>query len=746
MKRMLLAGLFIGLAVSVQSALVDDFESYQTGVITQVTGGNWVPIFGGAGTDPGADSGVRQIAVDPTNPNNRVIYLETNNTGQYGMYGVIPAEKAIKDNTIGTLFCQFYVTTTALDQSFGLTSIDAPTSGGFANFNCQVALVRGNLLVRNGASSQTVGTFQANTWYYLWIVVNNSSNTYSVYIKTTPSPATAADRVATDFAFRTSGTDGDLDRFYTIANYGANITAGTRLHFDNIVTSEGENLSVYTSGAAYNPSPAYGATDVPLDVVLTWNTGRDPANPEQVNPNITKHYLYLRHTEPNFVGMTPIAIAATGATGSYTPPVLFIEPDRTYYWRVDESIQDSSPTDPNTIQGPVWKFSTIPAAPIIETQPSEVRVDGSNPTPPPAVFTLEYRSELSAAQAVWKKYVDGVNDTVLTAGGKYTMTLTDTVATLSINNPGINDQGWYYCVLTNAEGSTTSQQAALIVNRMLARYDFENTWNDSIDGNHGVAKDFTDPNNPLAGPTFGSTAPIDGTYAVFNGLGQYVDLGAEAYPKAGFANGMSEGTVLCWVKPTQAGTVLLNYNDGATTGFGFSLNTAPNARLNIRGQGFQQEYQEIGTAEGRPGMTGFNLYDGRWHLVGASWKEGEFVRIYVDGEQVASVTAGKPDQYLPWQRGMLIGASRTAEDRTVLTGFFGGAIDNLRVYNYPVSGTLIAQEYVDKTGLKPCLTPAFTGSSYNFVNTIDSYCRVDLADLAVFVQSWLACGLYPDCQ
>ncbi|HOQ04310.1 MAG TPA: hypothetical protein PKY88_03750 [Anaerohalosphaeraceae bacterium] len=425
-------------------------------------------------------------------------------------------------------------------------------------------------------------------------------------------------------------------------------------------------------------------------------------------------------------------------------PPTGLEADRTYYWRVDESINNSAPTDPGTIRGGVWTFKTIPAVLLILTHPSEVRVDGSNPTPPPAVFTVTFRSELSAAQPTWKKYVDGINDTVLTSGSKYSIAWNDTTTTLTINNPGLSDQGYYYCVLTNLTGSTTSQQAPLIVNRLLARYDFEGNFNDSVGTNHGVGLNYANPGS--GGPTFGNTAPIDGMYAVLDGLGQYIDLGSDAYPKSGFANGMSEGTVLCWVKPTQAGTVLLNYNDGTTTGFGFSLNTAPNARLNIRGEGLQQEYQEIGTAEGRPGMTGFNLYDGRWHLVGASWKEGEFVQIYVDGEQVASVTGGKPDQYLPWQRGLLIGASRTAADRTILTNFLGGAIDNLRVYNYPVSGTVIAQEYVDKTGLKPCLTPSFTGNAYNFVNTIDSYCRVDLADLAVFVQNWLACGLYPDCR
>ncbi|HOT73556.1 MAG TPA: LamG domain-containing protein [Anaerohalosphaeraceae bacterium] len=737
--------LLLGLIGSVQAVLVDDFESYLPGVITQVTGGKWVPVFGGVGTDPGADSTVRQIAADPTNPMNQVIYVETNNAGQYGMYGVIPAEAAIKDNTVGTLFLQFYVTTTALDESFGLTSIDAPTSGGFGNFNCQVALVRGNLLVRNGGSSTTVGTFQANTWYYIWIVVNNTANTYSVYIKNTPSDATAADRVAQDFAFRSGSTDGDLDRFYTIANYGSNITSGTRLHFDNIVTSPGQNLSIYVPGSAYNPYPANGATQVPLDVTLSWNTGMDPSNPSQFNPNITRHYLYLRYTEPNFLDVTPIVIPAAGATASYTPP-LPLEADRTYYWRVDESILDSSPRDPNTITGPVWRFNTIPAVPFIEVQPMEARVDGSNPTPPAAEFTVVYRSELSPANSTWKKYVDGVNDVELTSGSKYTIVHTDTTSTLLIHNPGLDDQGWYYCELKNPEGTRVTERAALIVNRVLAQYDFENNFNDMMGENHGVGKDYADPNNPLAGPTFDSVDGIDGAYGVFNGLGEYVDLGSSAYPKAGFTNGMAEGTILCWVKPTQAGTVLLNYNDGATTGFGFSVNASSNARLNIRGEGLQQEYQEIGTAEGRPGMTGFSLYDGRWHLVGATWKEGDTLRIYVDGEQVASVTAGKPDQYLPWQYGVLIGASRTSDNRTVLTNFFGGAVDNLRVYNYVVSGTTIAQEYADKSGFRPCLTPSFDGNAYNFDNTIDSYCRVDLVDFAIFAQNWLACGLYPDCQ
>ena len=173
--------LFLMLAFITQAELFDDFEDYQLGIITEVTGGKWVPAFGGAGTDPGADSPVRQIAIDPTDPQNQVIYLETNNSGQYSMYGVFPPACVMPDGATSTFFTKVYVTTTALDQSFGLTSVDGPTN--FGNFLCQAAFVRGNLLVRNGGSSTTVGTIQANTWYYVWFVVNNQANTYSVYIR-----------------------------------------------------------------------------------------------------------------------------------------------------------------------------------------------------------------------------------------------------------------------------------------------------------------------------------------------------------------------------------------------------------------------------------------------------------------------------------------------------------------------------------------------------------------------------------
>ncbi len=55
---------------------------------------------------------------------------------------------------------------------------------------------------------------------------------------------------------------------------------------------------------------------------------------------------------------------------------------------------------------------------------------------------------------------------------------------------------------------------------------------------------------------------------------------------------------------------------------------------------------------------------------------------------------------------------------------------------------MFAQEYLSITGIQPCTNPAFTANTYNYDNTGLSYCKVDLADFAVFAQNWLESGLY----
>ncbi len=413
--------------------------------------------------------------------------------------------------------------------------------------------------------------------------------------------------------------------------------------------------------AAHNPAPASGNPaagialgDGTVDVTLEWQAGLDPANASQVNPAITKHYVFMSNTpaDPNLYYLGTVAQpqpdtdpAATLGTVSGLPEVT------AYRWAVVEALagydqqtftaaSTLDQVDPNNIVGPTWTFTTA------------VGVD----------------------------------------------------------------------------------------RRLVAEYLFENDLNDNTaEGNHGNA---SDPN----APTFDNADSLDGSYyAVFNGTGQFINFGTGAYPKAGafpygVGAGLEEGTITCWIKPAQAGGLLSNYNDGTTTGFALSLavnGTQIDTRMNARG-----ESGEVGTVQGRPGKTDFNMTgDGKWHMVAAAWKWGEFMRVYVNGGLVASVTAGTPTEFVPWQYGVLFGATRSSANRTVLQNFYGGLLDNLRVYNYTLSESEIAAEYYNTTGSMACTNPNFAGSAYNLDNSGDSYCKVDLADFAVLAENWLASGL-----
>ena len=112
--------------------------------------------------------------------------------------------------------------------------------------------------------------------------------------------------------------------------------------FDGISTYKGDVWTFTTPGAVGDPQPANGATDVARATILTWTP----------TDNAASHELYLGTdkaavrsadaTSPEYKGSR-----ALGAE-SYDPGLL--EPETTYYWRVDEVYAD------NTIKGPVWSF------------------------------------------------------------------------------------------------------------------------------------------------------------------------------------------------------------------------------------------------------------------------------------------------------------------------------------------------------------------------------------------------------
>jgi len=97
----------------------------------------------------------------------------------------------------------------------------------------------------------------------------------------------------------------------------------------------------YIPVLAREPNPDSGATDVPLDVSLSFRAGREAAH----------HDLYLSTDEQAVIAGTADVTAVTET--SYGP--LSLDLDKTYYWRVDEVNEAEVPT---TWQGEIWDFVT----------------------------------------------------------------------------------------------------------------------------------------------------------------------------------------------------------------------------------------------------------------------------------------------------------------------------------------------------------------------------------------------------
>ena len=98
----------------------------------------------------------------------------------------------------------------------------------------------------------------------------------------------------------------------------------------------------YIPVLAREPYPATGASDVPVDVTLSWRPGREAE----------QHQVYLSADETEVMeGTVPLTAVSQSR---YVPMSLNL--NTTYFWRIDEVNSTEIPT---TWQGDIWDFSTI---------------------------------------------------------------------------------------------------------------------------------------------------------------------------------------------------------------------------------------------------------------------------------------------------------------------------------------------------------------------------------------------------
>jgi len=319
-----------------------------------------------------------------------------------------------------------------------------------------------------------------------------------------------------------------------------------------------------------------------------------------------------------------------------------------------------------------------PDAPVITANPTSVSVRPGHS----AVLSIQAESPL-IMDYQWYKVVDGDDDFPVGDG-------TDTLTFQSVQE---SDEGQYYCVVSNTAGSVQSLDADIVIMQLLVHLSLDNTYTD-ITGNGYDA-------SPVGDPVFTTghdkqAIELDGNDYMSVQNGQTLDL-------------FTGGTVSAWIKTDQLPTAwatlagkgryswrLCQYDANGTAAFHFNSASA--------------EYQANGNDY---------ILDNQWHhLVGVY--NGQSVLLYVDGLLDASASTSEDVNIT--NDPVYVG------NRSDAARYWQGLVDDVRIYSY-------------------ALTPETVSALYNghacyevIPYDLNSDCRVNLADIMMFLEEWPISG------
>lgn len=200
--------------------LIESFDALQDGNIN--TQSTWVANLSGA------EDGAMVTSYAPPIFSGKTMFINPRNVQYRGnAYNPLGASRQIADGQTGTLFFQIYHSNLLLsDLSVGLSDVAAPAVFGhatsFDNFEVQLIFNASGLVIRNGGSEQFANnvTLQSGTLYHIWLVANNSSDTFQVYVEggnlISPTLVETAGGVST-FSFR-NGTSEPLRTYLQMNN------------------------------------------------------------------------------------------------------------------------------------------------------------------------------------------------------------------------------------------------------------------------------------------------------------------------------------------------------------------------------------------------------------------------------------------------------------------------------------------------------------------------------------------------
>jgi hypothetical protein len=505
----------------------------------------------------------------------------------------------------------------------------------------------------------------------------------------------------------------------------------------------------------WNPAPADDPTGTSAVVLpqtaLTWNTAMVKDPNERPNPNIRKHYVFSNlsnPSDPNLVYVGEVDAGNPAAASAQYPATgtLTLNPLTVYKWQIKEGLDNGQGgvypyTDPNgLIAGPVWTFKTASSMPVVLQAPAYTAASPDSTV----TLTANYFSLYPITAYHWYWSGDNGATFVQLSNGAHPSGNGSTVA-IAINDSGSpksttltitgiqgGDDGWYYCDLTNLQGTGKSENMGVAVKRLVAYYPFNGDLTDtSGEGNNGTAK----RGGGLA-VDLGYDTGVSGQAVVLNAATAsndpnqtYIELPMTGYPKASPGGAMEAGTILFWYKSFNWGRLMGSANNSPDT-TAFTVGLDDNFDVYING---------TSNVANNPSMNAV-LSDNTWRFGAIRWQSGGENRVYTgyfdrNGISSAVLDAAPVTTFTTLEHPMLIGAENW---RGSIGSFLkNAAIDELKIYNYPLTDAEIGDIFNANSGHGLCAT------GYAVAYDFDGDCIVSLSDFAVIAANWLNCGILP---
>lgn len=178
------------------------------------------------------------VALDPAGGTNQVLSVTTDSTHLYK--GLL-----LPDGTTRTLFLRFRFAELQ-SYSFGTSGSSRPDQ--FGDFESELSMTNASydLRINDGGSYDVIATLQPNTWYNVWLLIDNAAEQTQVYLNAVPGGNASPDDLLenngqTWFTFR-SGNAADLRTFF-IKTGGGSGQSGP-LYIDDIYLENTNTLNL----------------------------------------------------------------------------------------------------------------------------------------------------------------------------------------------------------------------------------------------------------------------------------------------------------------------------------------------------------------------------------------------------------------------------------------------------------------------------------------------------------------------